>query len=195
MIGTIGLFASTSLCNCCSRARFEGADTVEGTIRFYLSGLDSITIKGYAFLKYPFFMNLDNEDIKSRIDTLCNSAFESALSIWEEKIFFQRFAKDLKRARDDKSKTIRTMIDQAEDRRKSKLLLNFSFTSRKSEKEDESHLPWVPHLPKSLIPIYEAELLRKQSGETNHTVLGALPLRDLVKTMFEKDSALIKTFT
>jgi len=193
MVGTVGLFASTSLCNCCSRARFEGENTVEGTIRFYLAGLDSITIKGYAFLKYPFFMNLDNDDIKFRIDSLCNSAFESALSIWEEKIFFQKFAKDIKRARDDKSKTLRTMIDEAEARKKSKLLLNFSFT-RKSDKEEEVNLPWVPHLPKSLIPVYEAELLRKQSGETNHTVLGALPLRDLVKTMFEKDSALIKTF-
>ena len=139
-------------------------------------------------------MNLDNDDIKSRIDTLCNSAFESALSIWEEKIFFQKWAKGLKRARDDKSKTIRTMIDQAEDRRKSKVLLNFSFTSRKNEKEDEI-LPWVQYLPKSLLPIYEAELLRKNSGELNEAPpLGALPLRDLVKTMFEKDSALIKTF-
>jgi hypothetical protein len=141
-------------------------------------------------LFYPYFYV--DDDVKERIDNLCGSAFQVAIAIYEEKMFFRNFApKEIKRARDDKSKTIRKMIDIAEDRRKSKVLLSFSFSLRKEDKE-EDEIPWLKHLPKSLLGIYNSEVSKK-SGEYS-LPLGALPLRDLVKTMFEKDSALIKKF-
>ena len=165
--GTNGLFAVSSLCKNCSTSKFKGTECVEGTIRFYLSGMDSITIKGHAFLTYPFFVNVD-DDVKTRIDNLCGSAFQVALSIYEEKMFFRKFApKDIKRARDDKNKTIRQMIDIHEDRRTSKVLLSFSF-SRKEEKVDEEP-SWIKELPNSLLGIYNSELSKKQSGGNSHT--------------------------
>ena len=185
------LFACTSLCRNCSLQKFTGSDFVEGTIRFYLSGLDSITIKGYAFLTYPYFVCID-EDVKTKIDVLFGSAFEVAIAILQEKIFFSSWApKSIKRPRDDKAKTLRAMIDAAEDKKRMKNLLNFSF-SRKDAVPEEKELPWLKFLPLSLMSIYQNEIKKKESGESLSIPLGALPLRDLVKTMFEKDSSFIK---
>jgi hypothetical protein len=86
----VGLFACTSLCTGCSEKRFkfeEGSDYVEGTIRFYLTGDDSITTKGLAFLSYPFWISID--DISEKVKAKHGSALHLAQSIYEEKIFFK----------------------------------------------------------------------------------------------------------
>lgn len=167
-------------------------DFIEGTIRFYLSGLDSITIKGLAFLTYPYFVCID-EDVKKKVDDMFGSAFEVSLGIWQEKKFFSQWApKSIKRPRDDKAKTLRMLLDLAEDKKLKKNLLGFSF-SKKDVIVEEKELPWVQFLPPSLMGIYQNEIKKRESGDhSNSLPLGALPLRDLVKTMFEKDSALIK---
>jgi len=96
------LFACTTLCKTCSLKKFIGSDFVEGTIKFYLSGLDSVTIKGLAFLQYPYFVCTD-EDVKTKIEQLFGSAFEVSIAIYQEKEFFRIFApKGIKRPRDDK---------------------------------------------------------------------------------------------
>lgn len=53
---------------------------------------------------------------------------------------------------------------------------------------------WYPHLPKTLKPIYQEQLVRKREGKSKPNLLGTLPLRDLVKSMHERDkSESIKT--
>lgn len=87
------------------------------------------------------------------------------------------------------------MIDAADEKRNSKAILHFSFTTRKKEIVDiDQEAPWLKELPASLLQIYETELSMKKAGESSAVPLGALPLRDLVKTMFEKDVNKIKTF-
>ena len=84
------------------------------------------------------------------------------------------------------------MVDAAEDKKSKKNLLSFSF-SKKDLVVEEKELPWINCIPNTLMTIYENEIKKRESGDhSNSLPLGALPLRDLVKTMFEKDSALIK---
>jgi len=83
------------------------------------------------------------------------------------------------------------MVDAAEDKKSKKNLLSFSF-SKKDLVVEEKELPWINCIPNTLMTIYENEIKKRESGESLSIPLGALPLRDLVKTMFEKDSALIK---
>jgi hypothetical protein len=83
------------------------------------------------------------------------------------------------------------MVDAAEEKKNKKNLSSFSF-SKKDLVVGEKELPWINCIPNTLMTIYQNEIIKRESGESLSIPLGALPLRDLVKTMFEKDSALIK---
>ncbi|CAK9250850.1 unnamed protein product [Sphagnum jensenii] len=111
-----GLFACTSRCNACTFNQFRatrrcllllnplsnsnyppfpllfyGSPYVEGIIRFYLAGDDSIVSHGRAFLEHPYWLSVNDDSA----DTLrrYGSAFELAQRIYEEKVLFDGFMK------------------------------------------------------------------------------------------------------
>ena len=211
-----GLFAAASLCTSCAIEKFkmENAPYVDGIIRFYLSGEDSITLKGKAFLEHPFWLSID--DVYDRVKTSFGSAYELAQSIYAEKSFFKTFAPTISRPRDDKQLTLSLMIEADIEGRKNvktskshpmhplaSFFSRFNFNSSHnhphtvdtSSTVDEDIKPhFFDHLPTSLKAMYFEQVKRKQSGLTKPSLLGTLPLRELVKSMHEREghSNLIK---
>ena len=206
-----GLFAAASLCTSCAIEKFkmENSPYVDGIIRFYLSGEDSITLKGKAFLEHPFWLSVD--DVYERVKTSFGSAYELAQSIYAEKTFFKTFAPTISRPRDDKQLTLSLMIEaDIESRRNIKsnrthqmhplasFFSRFNFNSSHTPQHsvdtssavDEDLKPhFFDHLPVSLKAIYFEQVKRKQSGLTKPSLLGTLPLRELVKSMHERESS------
>lgn len=62
-----------------------GAGYVDGLVRFYLCGNDSITTRGQAFLVHPYWIGLDNayEGVLQQY----GGAFRLAQAIYDEKVF------------------------------------------------------------------------------------------------------------
>lgn len=111
--GPSGFFACTNLCNTCAKHKFKsgGHPYVEGIVRFYLSGTDYITSRGHAFVLPPYWINIDNSYREAIIRN--GHAVRMAQAIYEEKQFFKHYApKEIDRPRDNKSRTLRIMINQ-----------------------------------------------------------------------------------
>ena len=88
--GQNGLFAFTHLCNMCATSQLKASESpyVDAVIRFYLSGDDFITSRGYAFLSSPFWV-CEASSLQETNDTIVNkhgSVFELAQRIFEEKV-------------------------------------------------------------------------------------------------------------
>lgn len=113
LAGKLGLFACSSMCSVCSTLKFKTDRSmyVDGTIRFYLTGEDFITTRGYAFLRHPYWISTD--DPTEEIVTMHGSAFHLAEKIYNEKMFFRTHAPvhAVPRPRDDKAYAIRKMIE------------------------------------------------------------------------------------
>jgi hypothetical protein len=88
--GINGLFACTNLCSTCSlrKFRWNNAPYVEGTIKFYLIGNQSITSTGKAFLTPPYWVQDSSDDVRTREEIVRKhgSVFELAQRIYEEKV-------------------------------------------------------------------------------------------------------------
>ena len=88
--GTKGLFACTNLCRSCALRKFRrlNAPYVDGTIKFYLCGNESITSRGRAFLTTPYWVSIEIDDIRNKEEIIKRhgTVFELAQRIYEEKV-------------------------------------------------------------------------------------------------------------
>ncbi len=80
---------------------------VDSVIRFYLCGIDNLTVKGRAFLVHPYWLS-NSDDSYREIVARHGTAFILAELIYAEKIFFLKYGPPhIHRPRDDKAATIR----------------------------------------------------------------------------------------
>ena len=88
--GSKGIFACTNLCRNCALRKFRRLNSVyvDGTIKFYLCGNESITSRGRAFLIAPYWVSMESDDVhnKEEIIKRHGTVYELAQRIYEEKV-------------------------------------------------------------------------------------------------------------